>query len=148
MENNSTLKAIAGLITLIVLCFTMCTTCGDDKSEENKDPNAQFYGAYTLYDAYNHKIIITVSEGGNAIYTMDASTINNDVLSQAAWGKATKGIDCVWDFVYRSKGGKSHKGIEVKGNGVKAYLGGGYAYSTYSDFADFRNGMPYEFEEE
>ena len=60
MENNSTLKAIAGLITLIVLCFTMCTTCGDDKSEENKDPNAQFYGAYTLYDAYNHKIIITV----------------------------------------------------------------------------------------
>ena len=148
MENNSTLKAITGLITLIVLCFTMCTTCGDDKSEENKDPNAQFYGTYTFYDALNHKTIITVSKGGDAVFTIDASSLGNSELARLAWGKATEGINCIWNVRYRSKGGESLKGIKIEGKGVEVYLGNGYAYSSYSNFCSFQNGVPYEFDEE
>ena len=140
MENNSTLKAITGLITLIVLCFTMCTTCGDDRDD--------FYGTYTFYDALNHKTIITVSEGGDAVFTIDASSLGNSELVRLAWGKATEGINCVWDTVYRCKGGDTLEGIEIKGNGVEVYLGDGYAYFSYFDFDNFRNGVPYEFEEE
>ena len=74
MENNSTLKAIAGLITLIVLCFTMCTTCGDD--------NDDFYGTYTFnYWNTDVKVTVTIKEGGDAVLTVDDSTRNGQAVA-------------------------------------------------------------------
>ena len=144
MENNNTLKVIASIITLIVLCFTMCTTCGDDGDD--------FYGTYTCYYmGSNVKITATVKEGGDAVLTVDDSTREGEAVAAHYCCKGLKyanSIDCIWDFVHRYKGGESSTGVEVSANGKNIYLCDGYAYFSYSDFGNFQNGVPYEFEEE
>jgi hypothetical protein len=144
MENNSTLKAIAGLITLIVLCFTMCTTCGDDGDD--------FYGTYTFnYLNTDVKITVTIKEGGDAVLTVDDSTRNGQAVAAHYCSnglKYTNTANCTWDPTSRSKGGESFEGIAVEIGNEYIYLGDGRAYFSSGDWYKFGWGAEYEFEEE
>ena len=144
MENNSTLKAIAGLIALIVLCFTMCTTCGDDKDD--------FYGTYTFYYAdTDAKVTVTIKEGGDAVLTVDDSTRNGQAVAAKYCSQGhhyANSTTCVWDPTSRSKGGEWFKGIHVTVGNEDLYFGDGYVYYSVVNFDDFGWGTKYEFEEE
>ncbi len=144
MENNSTLKAIAGLITLIVLCFTMCTTCGDDKDD--------FYGTYTFnYLNTDVKVTVTIKEGGDAVLTVDDSTRRGEAVAALYCSNGlnyTNTTNCTWDPTSRSKGGESFEGIAVEIGNEYIILGDGRAYFSYGDWSKFGWGAEYEFEEE
>ena len=144
MENNSTLKAIAGLITLIVLCFTMCTTCGDD--------NDDFYGTYTFYymdtDA---KVTVTIKDGGDAVLTVDDSTRNGQAVAAKYCSQGyhyANSTTCVWNPTSRNKGGERFEGIYVTVGNDNLYFGDGYVYYSGGNFDNFGWGTKYEFEEE
>lgn len=142
---GSIITIVGSIIAFVVLCVSMCSIFEDDTFSDSEDSNAQFYGTYTFYDALNHKTIINVYEGGDAFYQMDKSSIGDSEIAQLAWGSATNGVNCIWDTRYRDKGGNYHKGIEVSGSGVEVYLADGYAYFSYSDFCDYRDGVRYTF---
>ena len=155
MGNNKAALAVAisgliavvgGIIAYIMLCLSLNSVFEDNSS--NEDTNSQFYGTYTYNDALNHKYTITVCKGGNAFFILDRSSIGNSEIARLAWSEATKGISCVWDTRHRHKGGNSYKGIEVYGSGVEVYLADGYAYFSYSDFCEYRNGVKYRFRKE
>lgn len=138
------LKGIASLIVLVVLCFTMCTTCGDD--------NDDFYGTYTYcYRGTDVKVTVTIKEGGDAVITVDDST---RIGQAVAAHYCTLGYDytntanCVWSPTSRHKGGERFEGICVTVGSNNIYLGDGYAYDSWSAYEYFREGAEYEFEEE
>ena len=112
----------------------------------NEDPLQRFVGTYTFSDDINHRFIVTVKEGGDAIVKMDRSSVGDSYIEQAAWGKAMRGIKCVWDTIYASKGGRSIESISVEGDGVEFFFCDGYAYLDYYDFSKMRNGKRYSFE--
>ena len=145
--------AIGGLITIvgsiiayIILCVSLNSVFEENSS--NEDKNSQFYGTYTYYDALNHKYAISVYKSGDAFLILDRSSIGDSEIARLAWGEATKGINCIWHVRYRHKGSNTHKGLEVSGEGVEVYLCDGYAYFTYSDFTNYRNGVKYYFRKE
>ena len=112
----------------------------------NEDPLQRFVGTYTFSDDINHRFIVTVKEGGDAIVKMDSSSVGDSYIEQVAWGKAMRGIKCVWDTIYASKGGRSIESISVEGDGVEFFFCDGYAYLDYYDFSKMRNGKRYSFE--
>ena len=138
------LKGIASLIVLVVLCFTMCTTCGDD--------NDDFYGTYTFnYLNTDVKITVTIKEGGDAVLTVDDSTRNGQAVAAKYCSQGyhyANSTTCVWDPTSRNKGGEWFRGIEVEIGDENIYLGDGRAYFSYGDWSKFGWGAEYEFEEE